>query len=331
VSADWVWAGSGNDSLSGIDGDDTLFGDDGNDTLQGGGGNDHLAGGAGSDQLNGGGGNDTLSGGAGGDVYVFGPGGGSDVLTESLHPNDWAAAFDSGAGPVYANYDGDLARKGDLDLLLLGAGVTPATLVPTRLGLDLKLQIASTADELLVVDFFANGVPTIERFVFANGTQWTPATVRTMVIQPTAGNDTITGYTGADVLSGGLGHDVIDGREGNDFLNGGDGNDTLTGGSGNDRFVFSAAPNAVSNVDTVTDFVSGLDKLVLSKAVFAALPAAGTLLDPDISTLLDYNAGTGAVTYDADGEGVGNAGVVIALLGVATHPASLGLDILVGP
>jgi Ca2+-binding RTX toxin-like protein len=137
--------------------------------------------------------------------------------------------------------------------------------------------------------------------------------VRTMVLQPTAGSDTITGYTGADVLSGGPGNDV------------------LTGGAGRDRFVFDLAPNAGTNIDTVTDFTPGQDKIVLSRAVFTALPVAGTTLDPDSNANVGYNPATGALTYDADGEGTGAAAVTVAILGLPTHPASLGMDVLVGP
>jgi Ca2+-binding RTX toxin-like protein len=328
VSTDWAWGGGGNDSLSGLADADTLFGDGGNDSLLGGKGDDRLAGGAGNDFIDGGSGNDTISGGAGADTYVFGLGSGSDVLTESLDADDWASSFDSGAGPVYAGGDGDVARRGEVDQLLVGAGVAPATLLPSRVGEDLLLRIDGTADQVRVVDYFANGVPTIERIVFANGNVWSATTIRTMVIQPTAGNDTIIGYTGADLLSGGAGNDVIDGREGNDVITGGEGADTLTGGSGSDRFVFSAG--SLASVDTVLDFMPGQDKLVLSKAVFGAL-TQGSTLDPDTNAFVGYNPGTGALTYDADGEGVGNAGIVIALLGVGTHPAQLGLDILVGP
>ena len=48
---------------------------------------------------------------------------------------------------------------------------------------------------------------------------------------------------------------------------GGTGNDTLTGGAGADKFVFASALNSLTNVDTITDFVSGTDKLVLDDSV----------------------------------------------------------------
>ena len=66
-----VYAGSGNDSVTGANGGDSLEGETGNDTLNGGAGNDTLRGGDGSDRLIGGAGTDTLTGGAGRDIFVF--------------------------------------------------------------------------------------------------------------------------------------------------------------------------------------------------------------------------------------------------------------------
>ncbi len=83
------------------------------------------------------------------------------------------------------------------------------------------------------------------------------------------GNDHIVGGLGNDALSGGLGNDILAGGAGNDSLHGGAGNDTLdggdginrlTGGAGNDHFVFYANNTFT---DTVTDFTSGSDLLIL--------------------------------------------------------------------
>jgi Ca2+-binding RTX toxin-like protein len=46
------------------------------------------------------------------------------------------------------------------------------------------------------------------------------------------GNDTIIGHTGENVLVGGDGNDILDGDDGNDFMDGGFGNDILIGGIG---------------------------------------------------------------------------------------------------
>jgi len=78
-----------------------------------------------------------------------------------------------------------------------------------------------------------------------------------------AGADSLTGSTGADTLIGGGGNDTISGLQGADVLTGGDGVDT---------FVFGLNTAAVAQTsgatltDTITDFVSGTDKLSISQA-----------------------------------------------------------------
>jgi Ca2+-binding RTX toxin-like protein len=86
-------------------------------------------------------------------------------------------------------------------------------------------------------------------------------------------DDTLTGSSGDNILSGLGGNDVIDGGAGNDTITGGSGRDLMTGGSGNDVFVFNHAsdtPAAVSSyydLDRITDFVRGEDKIDLHNLV----------------------------------------------------------------
>ena len=128
--------------------------------------------------------------------------------------------------------------------------------------------------------------------------------------------DAITGNQWDNDLTGGGGNDVLDGRGGNDHLAGGGGNDTLIGGGGSDSFVFNAALNASSNVDTVKDFAHGVDVIVLENAVFTALAALGTLAASaffagaaahDADDRVIYNPGNGALIYDANGSASGGA------------------------
>jgi Ca2+-binding RTX toxin-like protein len=114
-------------------------------------------------------------------------------------------------------------------------------------------------------------------------------------------------------LSAGAGTDTLamDGAS-DDTLNGGAGSDKLTGGAGSDTFVFDSTPD-LSNVDTVTDFEAGADKIVLDEDVFAGVQFAGEGLDPGQFTLGDgegdvgaahrivYDAASGQLYYDADG------------------------------
>jgi len=116
---------------------------------------------------------------------------------------------------------------------------------------------------------------------------------------------------------------VLIGNDGNNVLNGGAGNDLLTGGSGADTFVFDRPLHATLNVDTITDFDAAADTIRLSKAVFAALGPAPILTETafhigeaahDANDRIIYNPITGALSYDADGNGTG-AAVQFATLG----------------
>ena len=135
-------------------------------------------------------------------------------------------------------------------------------------------------------------------------------------------------------MVGGAWDDILNGGAGNDTLSGGNGNDMLTGGTGADWFIFDIIANATANMDTITDFVSGTDKLQFSKTAFTGLSDAdlGSLstdafwTGTGVSTAHDatdrfiYNSTTGALYYDADGNGTGSAAVQVALIGSDAHP-----------
>ena len=72
----------------------------------------------------------------------------------------------------------------------------------------------------------------------------------------------ITGGGGADTIIGGQVADTISGGTGADVITGGLGADSLTGGLGADTFVYATvAQSNGTNTDTITDFVTGTDKL----------------------------------------------------------------------
>ena len=72
----------------------------------------------------------------------------------------------------------------------------------------------------------------------------------------------ITGGLGADSIIGGQLADTINGGLGADTINGGLEADVLSGGAGADIFVYTAvAQSNTSKSDSITDFVSGTDKL----------------------------------------------------------------------
>ena len=122
-------------------------------------------------------------------------------------------------------------------------------------------------------------------------------------------------------LTGNAGDNVLTGNSGNDTLIGGLGNDSLNGGSGMDAFVFNTAPGA-GNVDVIVDFSVGEDRIHLENGVFTALGAAGVLgaaafhIGASAGTAahrMVYDAGTGALFYDADGNGAGGQIQIAAL------------------
>ena len=79
------------------------------------------------------------------------------------------------------------------------------------------------------------------------------------------GRFSITTGSGNDTLTGGALGDTIIGGSGADRITGNNGADVLTGGIGADTFVYTAvAQSSGTNVDSITDFVSGTDKLEIT-------------------------------------------------------------------
>lgn len=103
---------------------------------------------------------------------------------------------------------------------------------------------------------------------------------------------TVKAGTGAVTITGSARADILIGGEGADTLIGGADLDTLTGGAGADTFVL--ASSSASDADTITDFVSGTDKISLSDAVFTLTGAAGAALAvADYTEVADAAALTG--------------------------------------
>lgn len=135
------------------------------------------------------------------------------------------------------------------------------------------------------------------------------------------GADVLSGGDGNDILRGNIGWDKLDGGNGNDFLDGGQGRDLLTGGAGSDIFYLVNA--LAKNADKITDFSVSDDTIQLNKAGFSQLSHTGVLdagsfvtgTAADDDDYIIYNPTTGALLYDADGNGI-EAGVKIAVLGV---------------
>jgi len=318
---------SGNDTLQGYASDDVLAGGDGNDTLIGNGGNDLLQGDSG---------NDVLDGGAGSDIYLFNVGDGQDTIN---------------------NYD---VSAGRFDVLQLGEGITPGDVTARRQGNSLILSFANGTDQITVTNYFSadgTGGYQLDQIRFADETVWDVETVKTLVLAPTSGKDTLQGYASDDVLAGGdgddtlignggndllqgdSGNDVLDGGVGNDVLQGGVGNDTLSGGAGSDTYLFNSGDgqDIIDNYDTSAGRfdVLQLGPDIASGDVTARRQGSALVLnfanDTDQITVINYFSVDGTGGYQLDqirfaDETVWDVATVKALVLVPTS----GNDILQG-
>jgi len=150
-----------------------------------------------------------------------------------------------------------------------------------------------------------------------------------------AGNDFLTGGGGSDTIVAGAGADTIIG---------GVGADTMTGGAGVDTFVYGASGTATNvalarliGSDTVTaaDFVTGTDKISLSKAGFAALQSVAgngfsvaadfaivandAAVDASASFIV-FSQATGTVFFNGS-NAAGDSAALVTLTGVANIAA----------
>ena len=147
------------------------------------------------------------------------------------------------------------------------------------------------------------------------------------IFKADSANDRIMGTKADDHLGGGGGNDTLSGGGGNDLINGGAGSDVLTGGSGVDTFGLGG--DVGKSIDRVTDFKSTIgEKIILNAYVFEDLEVSPKKpVDPDArdsgplaasnfrlgksakdaDDRLVYDKATGALYYDADGNGAGAA------------------------
>jgi serralysin len=162
----------------------------------------------------------------------------------------------------------------------------------------------------------ANGV-TIENAIGGSGNDVIIGNALKNSLTGGGGTDTLDGGAGMDRIFGGTGSDRLNGGTGADRLNGGAGNDTLIGGAGADTFVF----NRLNGVDHIADFTHLTDHIEMSKAVMADLGSLDSLSAEafyagpaahDATDRLIYVKSTGALFYDADGNG-GKAAVLICV------------------
>jgi Ca2+-binding RTX toxin-like protein len=121
----------------------------------------------------------------------------------------------------------------------------------------------------------------------------------------------------APAQPGEAGADRLRGDSGNDLLDGGLAADTLIGGAGEDSFRFTTELGP-DNVDRITDFNVASDTIVLDDLIFTGIARAGALAfgafyksAAGVAAAADdriiYDTNSGALFYDADGNGEGDA------------------------
>lgn len=141
-----------------------------------------------------------------------------------------------------------------------------------------------------------------------------------------------TGNGLVNTITGNAANNQLNGGAGNDTINGGIGIDSLTGGIGNDIFRFTTT----GQIDTVTDYNVANDTIQLENAIFTKLTTTGTLAAAqfrigaqaaDSNDFIVYNNITGALFYDANGNGVG-AMVTIAMIGAGLNMTNADIVVI---
>lgn len=228
-------------------------------TINGSTSQDWLYSGSGNDTLDGKGGVDTMAGGAGDDTYYVDKS--EDVIIE---------ATDAGTDTV--NSSVNYALSANLEkLILTGSGNILATgnssnnvltgnsgnnTIDGGLGLD--TLDGGKGNDTYVVD----NIGDVIKELGGEGTDTVNSSVN-YTLADNLENLTLLGSSDLSATGNGL-NNVIIGNTGNNSINGGLGADTLTGGAGIDRFIFNDANfSSPQNLDTITDFQSGLDKIEL--------------------------------------------------------------------
>ena len=317
-------------------------------SITGSGNADVITGGAGADSINAGAGNDTINGFVGADSINGGSGNDTLVLTATSSDFNNAAATDLRITSIEA-IDASSAAAAGVTITLTGQ--SEAFTITGSANAD-SITGGSGADTIVGYssgDTVNGGVGTDTLSLKATSTALNTALDANLVgiesIDASSAKNAVTislvNQTDAFSITGGAGNDSITGGSANDTIFGGLGNDTLKGGSGSDVFVFNTALDGSLNLDTISDFATGTDKVQLSKAIFTALSAItnGQSIDGTqyleatnhnaitAVQLLIHDTTTGGLYYDADGSGSGATAVEIAVIGTS-HIANT--DIIVG-
>jgi Ca2+-binding RTX toxin-like protein len=286
-----------------------LYSGTGNDTLVGSSGVDFLDGGSGVNVLNGNGGDDTL--------MVSGTGGGPGA----------GSTYDGGAGTDVLNFSGAIAFQGTVTGIE-GLSFTPANGVSLPNGTSVSMAAGIFAGLPSALTLSGTGSLTVNLapgnsynaagFVVAAGASITH------VVNGSSANDTIRGLQTADTLYGNAGNDTLIGGGGDDILDGGAGADTMTGGGGNDTYYVDSVGDVVNELTG-----QGIDTLLVDFSYVLANGSALELLatiDPTATTAINLtgNTGVNTITGNAGANVLTGGGGADTLFGLG------GDDTLVG-
>jgi len=251
--ADNIQGRASDDTIRGGAGDDSLYGGDGNNALYGDEGADLLVGGSGANTFNGGAGNDSITTQSAADIIEYNLGDGDDTVNT-----------------IFSGYT-----------LKLGAGITPASVSVSTLGL--QVPTADDPRQFTYGSIFVNGSEALKggapaKIMFADGTVWGPDQIVAATFKGTTLDDSIQGGSANELLSGQAGRDTLSGGAGDDTLDGGFGNDVLDGGTGKDTILYGRGDGrdtlTVGDTDTL-QFKAGVaaTDLIYRKAADGTLHA----------------------------------------------------------
>ena len=305
-------------ALTGNSLDNEIWGNDGPNFLDGGGG---------ADILHGRGNNDVFIVDNSGDVVIEHAGGGFDLVftsvdytlsdhVERLGVNGFDTTF--AINLTGNSFDNEIWGNDGANVLDGGGG---ADVLQGRGGDDIYI-VDDIGD--VVVEHAGGGMD----IVFTSADH-----VLSDHVERLAVNGLTTTFA-VDLTGNSLANELI-GNDGDNVLDGGAGADLLRGNGGADTFAFTS-PLGGGNVDQILDFEVGVDQVALDNAIFSEL-ALGAL-DPnafrigtaaeDADDRIIYDQTTGAVYYDADGNG-GGAAVQFATLPTGLANLSAGDFIVV--
>ena len=278
-----------------------------------------IRGNAGNNAIQGGGGADILAGLGGDDIYYI-----DYAIVQVLE------AVGGGNDRVHASVSYALAAGSEVELLGTNSDASTAPINLTGNGFG-QILTGNAGNNLL---HGGGGTDTLYGFG-GNDTYFTDVAATQIIEAAGGGSDTVYasisytlgagseveflstnnhGATSAINLTGNGFANTLIGNAGANTLDGKGGNDVLHGLGGADTFAFTTALGA-GNVDQLPDFVAGLDRIALDDAIFTGL-APGSLpagafrtgtAAAEADDRIVYNSTTGALFFDADGNGAGAA------------------------